>query len=115
MHTAAEIIAMTPEEKWQQLEALMTRRYDYPNRGAPTKLSKDIGRHPNTYYKWKSNPESIDPLAIIALERMTVDDSEKVALQRRLISEIADDLAAQAENFGQIASKLSDLSRALRA
>lgn len=109
MHTPQEVIAMSGDEKWAELEAIMARRYGYPDkRGGPTQLAADIGRHYNTYYKWRDNKDSIDPLAIIALERMTVDDEEKEALQRRLLSEIADDLEA-------VASKLSDLSRALRS
>lgn len=109
MHTAQEVIDMSPEEKWAELEALMARRYGYPEtRGGPGKLAADIGRHPNTYYKWKENRASIDPLAIIALERMTVEDGEMEALQRRLLSDIAEDLEG-------VASKLSDLSRALRS
>lgn len=86
----------------------MARRYGYPEkRGGPGKLAEDIGRHPNTYYKWKENKASIDPLAIIALERMTVEDEEREALRQRLLSEVADELAG-------VASKLSDLARALR-
>lgn len=103
MKTIDDIEAMTDADRLAHL--LQWADQAFP-RATDEAKANAIGYQRRSWAKWKSNPETIPSVVLIAMQEMAFrEDRERMVL--RSMNEIADQMAAMAQN-------MADLARLLR-
>lgn len=102
MKTIDDITAMTDAERLAHL--LKWADQAFPKATDEAKANA-IGYQRRSWAKWKSNPETIQPVVLIAMQELAFrEDRERMIL--RSMNEIADHMAAMAENMATLARLL---------